>query len=474
MKKATLILVLFSCSLLPQHLRAQQLTLRKGVIMDSLVVADSIPETFSLFVPTTFETSTAWPVLFVFDMEGKGRQALGMFRKAAETYGYVLATSDNTNDSLSLTENILITNRMFQQVFKILPIQQQRIYTSGFAAGARMAALVPSLIKDVSGVVSLGAPLPNTEILDKKYPFYFLGIVGKGDFNYRDLLESKEVLTRLGFPNHLFVLEGPGEWPDARTLEMAMELLTLNAMEREAIRRDSAFALESYEKVMEAVASDVASQNLYTAYTTLEEVASVYDNHLKVDTLRDKLKSIRKDKRFRAQKRNETNVLFQEALIREDYQYYLEEDIVTYNFNNLGWWNYQMEELAKYERSAKQEERYMGQRLRGYLNALIEDHIDLLLQQKAVDEEALLFLWMLKTLTAPGEYPYYLKIISLSSKYEDYGTALFYLEELLKQGYEDKAVLYSLEHTALLRITPEFNAIVNTYLKDARYDIIPE
>jgi hypothetical protein len=81
---------------------------------------------------------------------------------------------------------------------------------------------------------------------------------------------------------------------------------------------------------------------------------------------------------------------------------------------------------------------------------------------------------MLKTITDPSDYSYYLKIISDSARYEDYGTALFYLEELLKNGYKDKEELYNLEHTALLRITPEFNKIVNTYLEDARYDLIDE
>jgi hypothetical protein len=133
-----------------------------------------------------------------------------------------------------------------------------------------------------------------------------------------------------------------------------------------------------------------------------------------------------------------------------------------------------MEELKKHEKSGKLAEQYMGTRLNGYLNALIEDNIDLLLREKVTDEEALLFLYMLKTISSPLEYKYYLKIISLSSKYEDYGTALFYLEELLKNGYKDKTQLYQLEHTALIRITPEYNTIIGKFLKDARYEIIEE
>lgn len=133
-----------------------------------------------------------------------------------------------------------------------------------------------------------------------------------------------------------------------------------------------------------------------------------------------------------------------------------------------------MDELKKHKKSANIFQRQMGIRLEGYLNALIADNIDMVNAHSPLDEEALNFLWMLKTITAPEDYSGYLKVISLNAKVEDFGTALFYLEELLKIGYDNVDELYALENTALLRITPEFNALVDKYLKKARYDIIEE
>ena len=116
----------------------------------------------------------------------------------------------------------------------------------------------------------------------------------------------------------------------------------------------------------------------------------------------------------------------------------------------------------------------MGVRLEAYLNALVEDNMDIVRTQPTIDEEALNFLWMLKTIISPKEYSNYLNVISLNAKVEDFGTALFYLEELLKIGYDNVDELYALENTALLRITPEFNELVDKYLKSARYKIIEE
>lgn len=47
--------------------------------------------------------------------------------------------------------------------------------------------------------------------------------------------------------------------------------------------------------------------------------------------------------------------------------------------------------------------------------------------------------------------------------------AYYYLEEMLKNGYKDEQGVHSIEHTAILRITPEFNELVKKYLGTSRY-----
>ena len=81
---------------------------------------------------------------------------------------------------------------------------------------------------------------------------------------------------------------------------------------------------------------------------------------------------------------------------------------------------------------------------------------------------------MLNTIVTPKDYEHYLKVISLSAKYEDYGTALFYLEEAFLNGFKNEEILNTLEHTPLLRITPEYNKLLEKYLKKARYKVTDE
>jgi hypothetical protein len=472
--KRVLFLLLFVSLAYTGSSQTRQAVFKKGKIIDSVRLNDSISETYKLYLPKKFDGKGTWPVIFVFDMEGKNGQALNIFKVAAEEQGFLLASSNDISDTLSISKNVLITGRMFQEVAALFPLNRNRIYTAGFASGAKFAALVPSFIKEVEGVISCGSFVPSVELLDEKNPFYFVGIVGNEDFNYPQMLQGKELLNKMKFPNDLLVFDGGERWSDYSLIGKALKILTLSAIAKGNVAKNDEFVMNSYGQNLKDLKLLINSGQLLKAYNLQSEIISIYRPHLEVDSLREQLKTLKKENRYRSQRRSLNNVLLRESFVKEDYEYNLFDDLSALNYNNLGWWNYQMEELKKYDKKLDPFEQQMGKRLLGYLNALIEDNIDIEKEYPVVNDEALSFLWMLKTITEPKAYSYYLNIISDSSKYEDFGTALFYLEELLKNGYEDKARLYSLEHTALLRIMPEFNAIVNKYLKGSRYDAIIE
>lgn len=469
MKKTLLPLLLF----FSLGIAAQQITLKKGIIIDNIPTNDSIAENFALYLPTNFEITKKWPIVFVYDMQGRGKQVISMFRQAAEEQGYILAASNNVNDTLTLSKNILVSSRMFNTIYSILPIKKDRSYSAGFASGARMASLVPTFVKEVQGVISCGSPVANEEVLSAKNKFHFIGIVGNEDYNYTTMLSSQKLLNKLKFQNQLLVFEGGHEWPKSSYLAKAMEIFSLTAMEKGIELKDDGFVNTTYQKNLGEVSTLLSEQKPLLANKLLGEMTSIYKSSKNVDSLKENSKTLRKTKLYKTQIRSQNAAFFKENFIKDEYSYLLEEDVLSYNYNNLGWWSYQMDELTKYEKSTSIFERQMGKRLKGYLNALIADNIDAVKAGTVVDEEALTFLWMINTISDPNNPVPYLKVIANSSRVEDYGTALFYIEELLKRGYTNKTELYALEHTAILRLTPEFNELVTKYLKEARYDMVP-
>ena len=406
----------------------------------------------------------------IFEMEGRERQAISMFLQAAERQGYVLA-APKMNDTVPLTANMISASKSLEKVVGMLPINYDQIYAAGASSGGRFASLTPILIKGIKGVISINASIANRELLSAKQPFHFVGIVSKENFNYTPMLADTELLDRLKFPNQVLLYDGNGEWPGMDYLEKGMQLFTLAAMGRKLIPKDSAYVEKAYREDLDKVDQLKKIGDLLWAEQYMTEMMSVYGAHKNLDSLRSVQRDLRRDKQFRAMKRNENAAFLKESMLKEDYIYYMEEDVYTHNFNNLGWWNHQMGEIGKFISAANPYEKQMGNRLLGFVNALAVDNIDIVRSESVLDEDALAFLYMLKTILEPENFDFYLKTISLSAKNEDYGTALFYLEEVLKKGFKDKEKLYSLENTALFRITPEFNELVSKYLKDARYII---
>lgn len=467
-------IIFFALVLITSASFSQELRLLRGAITEGLVVNDSLNETYSLYLPTAFEVQKTWPVIFVFDLKGKGKASVSMLMSAAEEEGYILASSDNVNDSLSISENVLIANRMFNAVINTVLIAKNRTYTAGFRSGAMFASILPTFIKEIKGVVSIGASIGNVEILNSKQTFQFIGIVNRSDYSFRDMLDTRTILNKLKFPNELLVFDDIRTLPDANTIASAFRMLTLASMAKGDVERNDSLVADSYKQFMAKANSFLSNEKPILATYLLSDIEKIFNPLIDLDSLKNSQKSLRRSTSYKKANRSQNSYFLKESFLREDYSYYLEEDILSYNYANLGWWNYQMENLTKLDKSAVLFENQMSSRLRGYINALISDNIDFISSDEEVDLEALNLLYMIKTITAPDEYAPYLKVISTSAKMEDYGTALFYLEELLKNGYTDKVELYELEHTALFRITPEFNVLVEKYLKEARYDIIEQ
>lgn len=450
----------------------QRTMLKKRQIMDTLWVTDSIPDTYSLYLPKNFGTDKKWPLLLIFDFEGN-KKAISRFVPAAEEEGYVLMAF-HVPDSLSLGNTMAKTDKALGKVSKTLPINKSRVYTAGMDSSGRYALLAPFFLKAIKGAIAINASFTNLMSLDFKQPFHFIGIVDKYNHNYTEMISNKKVLDRLKFPNQILLVDRKAEALEVEHLKKAMQIFTLSAMAKGWAKEDSVYVDNAYREDLQKLQSLKAQGKLLLAEQYLGGILSTYDVHKNLDSLKQVQKAIGKDRRFRIMKRQENVARFKESLLRDDYLYFMEEDVRTHNFNNLGWWNYQMGEIDKFMASANDYEEQMGSRLKGYINALAEDNMEFVRSEELIDEDALAFLYMLKTLIEPENFEYYLRIISLSSKNEDYGTALFYMEEALKKGFKDSDRLYGLENTALLRINPKFNKLVATYLKDARYRIIEE
>jgi len=62
----------------------------------------------------------------IFDVTGDSKKALGKFVNVAEKQGYILVASNKIHDSISISQNILITERMLKEVSGICYIKNHK------------------------------------------------------------------------------------------------------------------------------------------------------------------------------------------------------------------------------------------------------------------------------------------------------------------------------------------------------------
>ncbi|WP_445381605.1 alpha/beta hydrolase [Robiginitalea sp. IMCC43444] len=448
----------------------QEFALKKGMVMDSLPVQDSIGSQIRLLLPESFNQQQSWPLLFICDEQDKSLISMRYLAELANENGYILVASKNLQDSASLTDKILDIYNTFSYLNGIFPLDNQRIIAAGFGAGGQLATLVPSLLKNFNGSLAVGSMVPSPDFLNPKTSYPIALLMGLTDSRYVSLINDKEVLVNKRFPLFIQYFDGGHQWPDTEYIGRALQFFTLSGMAKNQIPADSAYVRSQLDDYLGLVDRYIRTGDLTTAMDQIEEGISLFRPFKVEETLWSRKKRVRKMSAYKYESRVVDNLRFKEELMREDYLYYLEEDMERFNLNNLGWWNYQMGVLTKLKDSEKLAEKRMGERLQDYVNTLINEYIRFHNAQETIDDDSLILLYMLKTITESTDFEAYLKVVSLTSKYEDYGTALFYLEEALKKGFTDKQKLYGLEHTALLRISPEFNELVSKYLEDARYD----
>jgi len=447
---------------------AQELTLRKGVVNDSLVVNDSISETFGIYLPTTYDPASATPVIFIFDPQSRGSRVLQLFRQAAEDQGYILAASNNMKEDESLLYNTRIAGRLIERVLNYFPEKNNRIYTAGLGQGARVATVLPIVYPSISGVIAIGDLWVNTDYIEKKNNFQFIGLAGNRGANFDILYETVEFLNKAGLKAEIYQYEGSNDWPGSDILTNAIGSFTLGEMLRGQRPKDQGLIESLYANDQKMVQRLLQEMKYYKAYEYLEVMENKYSRFGKTQEIKQQLKELGRERLFRTQNRQYSEVAYTEAENRDKFIYFFTEDVRAANFENLGWWNQQIKELKELQESKNPAESEMAFRL----EAVLKNHAHRTFQEIREDNAAidpLIFTAILETIFDKENPDGYFNIISLSSQDGDYYTALLYLEDLLKTGYDDMESLYTIPGTLDLKLSPEFNELIKKYLGESKF-----
>ncbi|MCU0276069.1 MAG: hypothetical protein MUF02_04320 [Acidobacteria bacterium] len=204
---------------------AARADLPRGQVIDPVLSLADPAQSYALYLPCRYDEGRDWPILFCFDPRGRGAVPVGLFKAAAERFGWIVAGSNNSRNGP--WETILAAARvLWRDTHARLRIDDRRIYAAGFSGGARVASgLARMLSIRPAGVIGCGGGLPEWLEPGDVAAIPWFGLVGMSDFNFPEMQELAGRLRQQGTACRLRVFQGRHEWPPASLIGEAVAWL---------------------------------------------------------------------------------------------------------------------------------------------------------------------------------------------------------------------------------------------------------
>ncbi len=442
------------------------LTVKKGKVIDSLIVpgANTI---FSIYLPKSFDLNKKWPVVFGFDSNGNAGNITRLYREAAEELGYMVVISDFP-EKVEIKEKAEYVASFMDHIFSIFPIQKKRVYTTGLGEDANLISLVSVLINDVAGTIAVGDTHYYNSSVKIRKNFSYFGVVNVSSHNYKNFLYNKMYLKKQNAFADVLDYEGKQDFPNPNLFKKILSNFTLQTMSKGVIPKDSIWIQNLFQTELKQVEINQNQGNFLLAYEEIKKIKDKYKLFFDTSYLKKKEKQLKQFKGYEREKKLYVKYDTKEAELRQSYQLSLAEDVGNEVYENLGWWQHEMSKLDELSRSKEKYASNTVLRIKGYLKEKVRNYKAVKFAKEDKFEKTM-YLNILSTIIDKKDYESYRTVISLSAQDQDYETALFYLEKLLKNGFKDKKNLYNIEGTLGLRLSKPYNILIEKYLGSSRY-----
>jgi dienelactone hydrolase len=255
---------------------------RPGELVEKIACASDPTQTYTLYLPSGYTTNRRWPVLFVFDPRGRSVLAAEIFRAAAERYGWILMSSDNTRSDGPWDPNFKAVAAMGPDVSRYA-FDADRIYATGFSGGAMLAWIWGQQTHGLAGVIGSGGRPVKPASAETEVPFAFFGAAGEEEFNYEPTRELDNTAARLGAPHRFESFPGPHAWMPAELALEAVEWMEIQAMSSGKRPKDPGLIAELYEKDLDRARQLEDEGEALKAQRRYDAIARTFEGLLDVE-----------------------------------------------------------------------------------------------------------------------------------------------------------------------------------------------
>ncbi len=270
-----------------------------GTIFEKVVCQADPGQSYALYLPPGYPGEKKWPVIYAFDPGARGAIPLHYFKAAAEKYGYIIAGSNNAKNGPGEPIARAI-NAVWLDTQKRFSIDNNRVYTTGFSGGARMASTFKYIVNQpATGIIGCGAGLNANLKPDMIKPEIYYGMVGLWDFNYREMMQLDKDFDAEGVVHHILVFEGAHSWPPEEYCLQAVEWMEIHAIKKGLKEKNKSLAADLYKKALDRANHLEQSGNISFAVSAYEAAEELFSGLVEVSEIKNKVLQLKNSKEYK-------------------------------------------------------------------------------------------------------------------------------------------------------------------------------
>lgn len=437
-----LLFCFFLDSEIPSYAKSDTISIVKGRTIDTVRCSKYPGFSYALYLPGNYSETRKWPVIYIFHPGAKGSKGVECFRQVTERYGYILVCSNDSRNG-PLDKSIEAANNVFEDVESRFSVNFNRIYTSGFSGGSRVAALVALSTKRIAGVIGCGAGLPFVPGLQptKSDSYVYFGLVGNKDFNYYEMFELYQKFDKLGITANLSTYDAGHSLPPSSELQNAVDWLELQAMNKGLLERNDSFINIQFEKNREQIKMLENQKNFFDAGRYYKYL--IRDFSYKPEIINDKIKfdSLQRLKEYKKAVKEWNRINDNEKNIAKDLVISMNSIVEAESFPDSvrWWWIRKIGKLKKMETGNDKNEQRMATRLLHLLIAICREQGNTFINNSNYNKSVLAY--RLLVIVWPEDKQSHYSLARAYAFKNDSEESLNALEKAVELGLERKQVL---------------------------------
>jgi hypothetical protein len=304
------LIVLFCVGL---HAQVARPSLPVGVVIPRVTCDTNPKQTYALYLPSTISADKKWPIIYVFDPNARGQLAVETVRAAAETYGYIVAASNNSHNG-PLGGTTEAAQAMWLDTHSKLPVDERRRYAAGMSGGARVATGVALGCKDcIAGVIANAASFPGQSASPLDMKFAFFAAVGNADFNFPEFFLMRKKLQNARARYKIRIFPGEHGWAPPEVWLESLNWMDLQAMVSGTLPRDAQRIQQSLSEQLARVEKLRAEGDPLEAAREYQSIVRDFATLADVALAREQLAALLKEKAYKNAEREEADAVSQQS-----------------------------------------------------------------------------------------------------------------------------------------------------------------